>query len=159
MIDSLIANTDWVRWVCPERTTPGAPAADAEHSRIEICVIFTDSTGTLAALHKADRLARNLGARLRLLWPYEVPYMVSLTNPPVAVEFLEGQLRALASSVPMDTAGHIILCRDKRRTLHLILKPGSIVVLGGGKLWWSKEQKLARDLKKSGHQVIFANAE
>lgn len=104
-------------------------------------------------------MAKNLDARLRLLWPYEVPYTLSLTNPAVPVEFLEGQLRALASSVLMDTAGHIFLCRDKRRTLHLILKAGSIVILGGGKGWWSKERKLAGDLRKRGHHVIFANPE
>ena len=88
-----------------------------------------------------------------------VPYTLSLTNPAVPVKFLQEQLRALASRVPMDTAGHIYLCRDKLRTLRLILRPGAIVILGGRKWWWSAERKLARALKNDGHHVIFTESE
>ena len=58
----------------------------------------------------------------------------------------------------IDIAAHIYLCRDKCPTVRLILKPRSIVILGGRKRWWSVEQKLARVLKKDGHHVIFAES-
>ena len=106
-----------------------------------------------------SEFGRKLDASLKLLLPYEVPYALPLTRPAVPVEFLEGQLRALASKVPMGFAGHIYLCRDKNRTLHLILKPGSIVILGGRKRWWpTAEHRLARMLKKDGHHVILAES-
>ncbi len=159
MIDGLIVQAGLETWLCPQKAVPDTPASNDGRSGLEICVIFTDSSGTLAALQRANQLTKNLDARLRLLWPYEVPYMLSLTNPAVPVEFLEGRLRALASRVPMDTAGHVYLCRDKRRTLHLILKPGAIVILGGRKWWWSAARKLARALKRDGYHVIFTGSE
>ena len=138
---------------------PGAPdipeGTDAPR-QFEVVVIFTNTAGTLAALQMVDRLAKRLDARLRLLLPYEVPYTLPLTKPAVSVGFLEGQLHALACKTPMEISAHIFLCRDKRRTLRLILGPHSLVVMGGRKRWWpTEEQRLASLLKKSGHQVVF----
>jgi hypothetical protein len=125
--------------------------------RLEVFVIFTDTPGTLAALQMADRLAKRLEARLRLLMPYEVPYTLPLTEPTVAVEFLEGQLRTLACQIPMEITAHLYLCRDKRRTLRVVLKPRSLIVVGGRKRWWpTPAQRLARALSKDGHHVVFA---
>jgi hypothetical protein len=135
-----------------------APAATDGHPELEIFVIFTGHSGTLAALRMAHHLGEKLDARLRLLMPYEVPYTLPLTRPAVPVGFLEEQLHAWASKIPIDIAAHIYLCRDKCRTVRLILKPRSIVILGGRKRWWSVEQKLARVLKKDGHHVIFAES-
>ncbi len=36
----------------------------------------------------------------------------------------------------LDIAARIGLCRDKGGTVQLILKPGSIMILGGRKRWW-----------------------
>lgn len=143
----------------PQEGLPDIPAATDGHSGLEVFVIFTDDSGTLAALQRANQLTQKLEARLRLLWPYEVPYALSLTNPAVPVRILEEQLRALASRVPTNTEGHIYLCRDKLRTLRLVLKPGAIVILGGRNWWWSAERKLARALKNAGHHVIFTKSE
>jgi len=128
-----------------------------DEQRLEVIVVFTDTPGTLAALQMADRLAKRLEARLRLLMPYEVPYTLPLTKPAVPVGFLEGQLRTLACQAPMEIAAHIYLCRDRRRTLRLVLKPHSLIIVGGRKRWWpTSEQRLAQALKKDGHHVIFA---
>ena len=137
--------------------TPGIPEGTEAPRQLEVVVIFTNTAGTLAALQMADRLAKRLDARLRLLLPYEVPYTLPLTRPAVSVGFLEGQLHALACKTPMEISAHIFLCRDKRRTLRLILKPRSVVVLGGRKHWWpTEEQRLVSLLKKGGHHVVFA---
>jgi hypothetical protein len=144
--------------LCEATTAADIPAATDAHPELEIFVIFTDHSGTLAALRMADHLGEKLDARLRLLMLYEVPYTLPLTKPAVPVEFLKGQIYALASKIPVDIAAHIYLCRDKCRTVRLILKPRSIVILGGRKRWWSVEQKLARVLKKDGHHVIFAES-
>jgi hypothetical protein len=124
---------------------------------LEVCVIFTDAPGTLAALQKIDGLVDNLEAQLRLIMPYEVPYALPLTKPAVPVEFLEGQIRNLACKTQLDVAGQIYLCRDKRRALGLLLRPHSLVVVGGKKRWWpTAAQKLAQAVKKVGRHVIFA---
>jgi hypothetical protein len=125
--------------------------------RLEVLVIFTDAPGTLAALQMADGLAQKLEAHIRLLVPYEVPYTLPLTKPAVPVEFLEGQIRHLAGKTRLEVAAHICLCRDKMRTLELLLRPHSLIVVGGKKRWWpSSAQELAQSLQKGGHHVIFA---
>jgi hypothetical protein len=141
-----------------EATTADIPAESDAYPELEIFVIYTDNLGTCAALQTADQLTQKLDARLRLLMLYEVPYTLPLTRPAVPAGFLEEQLRALASKIPVDIAARVYLCRDKRRTVRLILKPRSIVILGGRKRWWYAEQKLARVLKKDGHHVIFAES-
>jgi len=123
------------------------PVATDAHPELEIFVIFTDHSRTLAALRMADHSGKKLDARLWLLMPYEVPYALRSTRPAVPVGSLEEQLRALASKIPVATATHICLCRDKCRTVRLILKPRSIMILGGRKRWWSVDEKLARLLK------------
>jgi hypothetical protein len=48
----------------------------------------------------------------------------------------------------VDIAAHIWLCRDKCRTVRLILKPRSIMILGGRKRWRpTAEHRLASVLK------------
>ena len=66
----------------------------------------------------ADRLAKQLDAHLRLLMPYEVPYALPLTRPPVPVGIPGG--RNCAPWHPkrsMEIAAHIYLCRDKQCAL------------------------------------------
>jgi len=124
---------------------------------LEVFVIFTDATGTLAALQMADGLTQELEAHIRLLMPYEVPYTLPLTKPAVPMEFLEGQVRGLASKTRLEVAAHIYLCRDKRHTLECLLRPHSLIVVGGKIRWWpTSAQKLAQVLQKDGHHVIFA---
>ncbi len=124
---------------------------------LEVLVIFTDAPGTLAALQLADELAQKLEAHIRLLVPYEVPYALPLTKPAVPVEFLEDQVRDLAGKTRLEVAAHIYLCRDKRRALAFLLRPHSLIVVGGKKSWWpTSAQKLAQTLQEDGHPVIFA---
>jgi hypothetical protein len=125
--------------------------------RLEVFVILTDAPGTLAALQMAEGLAQQLEAHIRLLMPYEVPYALPLTEPAVAVEFLEGQIRALAGKTRLEVAAQVCLCRDKRSALGLLLRPHSLIVIGGKQRWWpTRAQKLAQHLHKCGHNVIFA---
>ncbi len=54
----------------------------------------------------------------------------------------------------------VFLCGDKRKCLLSVLKPQSLVLIGGKKrLWPAPEQKLAEVLRANGHRVIFINGE
>ena len=133
------------------------PVEGLAEKGLEVLVIFTDAPGTLAALQMADELAQELEAHIRLLAPYEVPYALPLTEPAVPVEFLESQIRNLAQKTRLEVSANIYLCRDRKRTLKLLLRPHSLIVVGGKKHWWpTSAQKLAQALQKDGHHVIFA---
>ena len=133
-------------------TQPGQPHA----GDLEISVIYTDGPGTEAALQAAGVLAQDLRAHIRMVVAYEVPYALPLTQPPVAVEFFEGKIRNLALQARLDVDAQIFLCRDRKHILKSLLRPESVVVMGGKKRWWrTAAQKLARDCEEGGSRVIF----
>ena len=135
----------------PERTT-----AQKTDKQLNIAVVFTSVESTLAALKEAGNLANSLSARIRLVVPQVVPYPRPLGTPPVLVEFNENRFRGMASESPVETSVQIYLCRDRAETLTSVLKPGSIVVVGGRKRWWpTKDEVLARQLRRAGYEVLF----
>ena len=124
--------------------------------RLNIAVVFTSVDSTLAALQEAGNLANSLGARITLVVPQIVPYPLPLESPPVLVEFNENRFRVMASASPVETSVQIYLCRDRFQTLTQVLNAGSIVVLGGRKKWWpTKDELLARQLRRAGYEVLF----
>jgi len=153
---------------------PFTTAPPAEHETpapLEITVLFTGSSSngssskdvryTLEALRKAAQLALGLHAQIRLVVPQVVPYPLPLTSPPVMLEFTERRFRVIAAqqaaaNQPIDMRVEIYLCRDTDQMLDQALKPKSMVIFGGAKRWWpTAEQRLARRLRRNGHEVIF----
>ncbi len=148
--------------------TPAPPEAPAP---LEITVLFTGSSSngsssknvqyTLEALRKAAQLALGLHAHIRLVVPQVVPYPLPLTSPPVMLEFAERRFRMIAAqqaaeNQPIEMRVEIYLCRDTDEMLDQVLKPKSMVIFGGAKHWWpAAEQRLARRLRRNGHEVIF----
>lgn len=125
-------------------------------SPLELEVIYTTDAGTQHALDMACKLAEDLTARIRLVYVYTVPYALPLNAPAVPLAFLVGKLGRLAANFPNPVSVHIFLCRDRLETLQRVLKSRSIVVVGGARRGWlSSEQRLARKLRKSRHEVIF----
>jgi hypothetical protein len=150
-----------------EKILAPAPAHPARHvgedteQKLSISVVFTSVESTLAALKKAGSLANSLGARIMLVALQIVPYPLPLEPPPVLIEFNENRFRVLASQSPVQTSVQIYLCRDRFETLTSVLKAVSIVVLGGRKrTWWpTKDERLARRLRRAGYEVIFKETE
>jgi hypothetical protein len=119
-------------------------------SRLNLDVVFTTLEPTLAALKKAADL----------VVPQIVPYPLPLKTPPVLIDFNERRFRVIASQCPVAMTVRIYLCRDSAETLAGVLKPDSIVLLGGRRKWWpTAEKRLARQLRSAGHDVIFAETE
>jgi|SRR5579871_70037 len=141
-------------------TCPEPPAADEKEGRLDLAVLFTSPDATLRALRRAGALASELNARIVLLVPQVVPFPLPLTSPPVLLDFQEQRLRAIAEDSSVPTTVRIYLCRDRWGLLSTILKPASLIVVGGHRQWWrTREQRLASRLYKAGHQVIFAEME
>jgi hypothetical protein len=62
----------------------------------------------------------------------------------------------IAAESPVETTVHIYLCRDWSDALSVLLRPQSLVVIGARTRWWpTRERRLARRLRRSGHKVIL----
>jgi hypothetical protein len=129
---------------------------------LEVNVIFTDLQPTAAALKFAQSFARELGAHIRLLAAIAVPVQLPLDEPAVSVAFWEETLRKLASPLHGDTfspTAHLYLCRDRLQALLQVLRPNSVVVIGGGRRWWpTAESRMAHALRSGGHRVILVDS-
>ena len=139
------------------RAGPGAELGSDSPS-MSVTVIETNGRGTIAALRAAEKLAANLGASIALVKAQIIPFEFPLEDPPVSIDFLQRQLYGLVREAGIDTEKvtiHLWLCRDKFVGLRKILRPRSLVVIGGRKRWWSREKALERFLSQRGHQVVF----
>lgn len=129
-------------------------------SKLNVIVIFTSVDATLQALKEAGNLAHQLNGRIMLVAPQVVPYPLPLASPPVLLDWNERRLRVIADESAVETIVRIYLCRDRWQALEQALRPHSVVVVGGRKRWWpTRESRLARRLRRAGHQVILTETE
>ena len=129
--------------------------------QLEVNVIFTEKQATAAALKSAESFASGLGACIRLRAVIAVPFRLSLDQPPVSVCFMEQLLCNLADHREENGAGCTVLyvCRDQIETILLVLRPNSLVVIGGRKRWWpTATSRIAGALHAKGHRVGFVDA-
>lgn len=127
---------------------------------LEVAVVFTDPQSTLVALKAAAIFAENLNIGIRLIVPQVVSYAAPLEMPPVPPRIVEERLLALASRTWIDTRVEIYVCRNEAGTLLRVLKPHSVVMIGGRRRWWPcREKRLARALRRAGHEVIIPKSE
>jgi hypothetical protein len=126
---------------------------------LNIAVVFTSVESTLSALRRAGTLANRLHAHITLIVPQVVPYPLSPARPPIPADFTQRSFHVLASESPIRTTVRVCPCRDRVETLLDVLKPHSLVVIGGAKRWWpTQEKRLSRELRRSGHEVLFVKA-
>jgi len=146
--------------VHPDEGRPAERDCAASAARLNITVVFTSDKTTASALQKAASLAGNLGARVALVVPQVVPYPLPLEDPPVHLSWNEHRCTGLADACEVETVVRIYLCRDRLEVLSSVLCPGSIVVVGCRKAWLpTSETRLARELRRLGHDVILTEAE
>jgi hypothetical protein len=133
-----------------------APHRVQSSDSLHIGVVFTDFEGTKAALTVAANLTAGLDAHIDLIVPQVVPFPLSLANPAVPPGFTLRRLCGLAAASNVHASIYMYLCRDRFQTLLQVLEPHSIVIFGGRKRWFPrKTDRLARALRKNGHQVIL----
>jgi hypothetical protein len=146
--------------LAPAAACPANPPALETNHRLEVAVVFTSVGPTLRALREASALAERLNSRINLVVPQMVPYPLPLTSPPVLLDFNERRFSVLATQSPVETTVSIYLCRDRWDALQVALKPRSLVVIGGRKGWWLRpEKRLAKQLRRAGHEVVLVETE
>jgi hypothetical protein len=144
----------------PRFSRADAVEAEPKDHGLNVVVVCSSMEATRTALRKAETLASQLSAQITLVVPQTVPYPLPLMSPPVLLDFTERRLRALASDSPVAVVIRIYLCRDRFEALDMVLKPCSLIVLGGRKRWWpTAEKALARRLRRKGHEVILTETE
>lgn len=127
---------------------------------LEVNLVFTQVPGAVKSLDVACGLAQGLGARVTVHVAQVIPYPLELKAPQVQVHFAEQQLLAMAGEQPVETNIRIYLCRDLTETIRQVLKPDSVVIVGGRKRWWpTREHRLAKALRRDGHRVILSYAD
>lgn len=140
------------------------PAADVisnltSQVEMRVIVITTTPKGTVAALRTAARLAADLGAQITLISIERVPWEFPLREPPVPVPSLKRKLYGLiyeAGILKQEVLIQLCLCRYPFDSLRAILRPNSLVVLGGRNHWWSRrERDLKTFLMSIGHEVFL----
>src|SRR5258708_19431400 len=127
---------------------------------LEVNVVFTTVQGILAALRTAGGWAHDWSSLIRLVVPEVVPYPLPLERPPVSVDFTRRRFLKMTGACPdaVEIHVHLYFCRERQRCLLQVLKPRSVVVMGGRKRWWpTGEHKLASVLRSRGHQVVFVD--
>jgi len=128
--------------------------------KLEISVVYTSDDATAAALRSAGKLAGELDGRIALVVPQIVPFPAQLDEPPVQKEFAERKFRTLAEESAIETRVDICLCRDRETGVLHSIRPRSIVVVGAAMRFWpfGRERRLARTLRKHGHQVLLVSS-
>jgi hypothetical protein len=149
---SLSAKRAWSR----APALAGPSPSHTSDGKLEVALIFTSPQATIAALERTATLLSGLDARINLVAAQIVPYPLPVDNPPVSVEFNEQRLLQIARRSPIETVVHLCLCRNRFETLTSVLRPGSVLIIGGRKRWWlTWERKLARKLEYAGFQILL----
>ena len=139
------------------------PETHRKPGRLRIHVLYTNPGDTAAALNTAIEMACELDSEIAVIVTRIVPFPLPLDDPPVPLDFASEQIRRLAdsvSSVRTELQGYIYFCRNPIETLLRELPPRSLIVIGVRPRWpFGKSKRLARALRRVGHEVILANHE
>lgn len=140
------------------RGRPTEPqSAEERECELRVNVVFTGIEQTHRALRAAAVLAADLHARIVVLVPLVVPYPAPLDSARAQGAFFVRRLQTVAHETRIETRIWVCVCRDRRTALSAALPPCSTVVIGGRKRWWpTREQRLADQLSREGHHIVFA---
>lgn len=133
---------------------------ELQFPELEVNVVYARLPETAKTLMAATSLANGLGARVTVHVAQVIPYPLPLQSPAVSVEFAEEQLWTLTEQQSVETNIHLYLCRDLTETIRRVLRPQSVVIIGGPKRWWpSRESRLAAILRRDGHHILQTYAD
>lgn len=133
---------------------PGALDAGPGERELEIVVPYTEWALADAVLQRAAVLAAGLNVRVRLVAVHSVPYAASFGCPAAVHAHLVEQLVDLASRCLFSVEPQVVMSRGWVEGFKFALHPESTVLVGTRKRFWrTREESLARDLARGGHNV------
>ena len=119
-----------------------------------IVIPYTTPDLTRAAMRHAA-ICVDLDVRVALVDIQVIPFPCPFDQPPINKEFSERRLNELLKESGLPGRVSVLHTRDWFDAFEKVLEPGSLVILATKKRWWpTREQKLARNLVKAGHQVM-----
>ena len=143
------------------RPSPDSTSSDGQVQSLSVNVIYTEPEGTAAALRAAESLARDLEATIHVRAMVCVPQRLPINCSNISISFLERLLCELVERFGSATCKyvvHIYVCRSRIDTLLRVLRPSSLLVIGGRrKLWPTAASRLAKTVSGAGHIVAFAD--
>jgi hypothetical protein len=120
-----------------------------------IVVPYTTTQLTQAAL-RHSAVCSDLDVRVCLVDVQVVPFPCPLDQPPINKEYSQNRLEELLTDTAVPGQATVLYTRDWLEGFRRVLTPGSLVIIATKKRWWpTREEKLARALRKAGHEVML----
>lgn len=142
---------------------PGEWNWGAKSQPLSINVVYTSPETTTTALRAVESLARDLEATIHIRALIAVPRQLALDLAFTPVQFLKRLLTDLVErigSILCEYVLHIYVCRSRIETLLSVLRPSSLLVIGGRRRFWpTAESRLAKAAISAGHSVAFVGRE
>ena len=126
----------------------------------EVNVVYTTAQNTRVALEAATVFSGDLKIDIRVLFLQIVPYPLPIDEPTITTSAIVNRiLLELRSDCQPGFMLQYCFCRDYDEALVRILKPHSVVVMGKpAGAFALRERRIARTLRRLGHQVLFVPA-
>ena len=134
-----------------------------EKSRpLSINVVYTSPDTTIAAMRAAECFAGDLGGSIHIRAMIAAPRQLALDLAFTSVQFLKRLLTDLVErmgAMGCEYVLHVYVCRSRIETILRVLRPSSLLVIGGRRRFWpTAERRLAKAAISAGHSVAFVNA-
>ena len=125
---------------------------------VQLQVIATTKIGTRAALTKARQLARRLNVARTVVLVPRIGSWVSAGATSNDTDTVKCY-REMAGQTGVDATIRLCLTASAREVSRWMLPRGSMIVVGGRRRWWwpTRAQRIAEQLKRAGHVVVFAD--
>lgn len=128
---------------------------------LSVNVVCTSPAATAAALRAAASLAEDLEPTIHVRAMIPVPRQFPMDyafGPAQAMTRLLGELLQRIGLNRCKYVLHIYICRSRIDTLLNVLRPCSLLVIGGRqRLWPTLERRISRIMRAAGHSVAFVD--
>lgn len=139
----------------------GSSCRTVHERSLSLNVVYTNPEATASALQAAESLARDLQATIHVRATVPVPSRISIATPLVSTPFLSQLLQDIVKRVGSAACQyvlHIYVCRNRIETLLRVLRPSSLIVIGGRRrIWPTAETRLSKAVAAAGHSVAFVD--
>jgi hypothetical protein len=122
-----------------------------------VFVLATERAATMQALRKAAELTRESGTSIILIVPLITTFSHRDGQERAAVDLADAY-RDLATRVGVNALVRVCACKRMKDIFAVLVCDPSTIVIGGRRrslLWPTAEGRLADDLVRWGHRVVF----